>query len=38
LVATTALRSVGFDNVYALKGGIVKLADFVTPKTTLNLK
>jgi len=38
LVAAFALRSVGFENVYALKGGIAKLADYLTPKTTLGLK
>ncbi len=38
LVVAFALRSLGFENVYALKGGIVKLADYLTPKTTLGLK
>ncbi|HIP42493.1 MAG TPA: rhodanese-like domain-containing protein [Aquifex aeolicus] len=38
IVATFALRSLGFKNVYALKGGIAKLAHYVTPKTTLGIK
>ncbi|AAC07504.1 putative protein [Aquifex aeolicus VF5] len=38
IAATFALRSAGFDNVYALKGGIAALADYVTPKTTLGIK
>ncbi|GAB6065687.1 rhodanese-like domain-containing protein [Aquifex pyrophilus] len=38
IAATFALRSAGFDNVYALKGGIAGLADYVTPKTTLGIK
>jgi len=38
LATTVALRSIGFNNVYALKGGIVKLANYLTPKTTKGLK
>jgi len=37
-VVTFALRSLGFDNVYALRGGISALADYVKPDTTLGLK
>ena len=29
----TALRHVGFNNVYILKGGIMALSDFLNPKT-----
>ena len=38
IAATFALRSLGFNNAYALKGGIAALADYVTPKTTLGIK
>ena len=38
IAVTFALRSLGFDNVYALKGGIAGLANYVTPKTTLGIK
>ncbi|WP_461832068.1 rhodanese-like domain-containing protein [Aquifex sp.] len=38
IAATFALRSAGFNNVYALKGGISALARYVTPKTTLGIK
>ncbi|NPB08494.1 MAG: rhodanese-like domain-containing protein [Aquificae bacterium] len=38
LVATVALRSVGFNNVYVLKGGISKLAAYLSPKTTAGMK
>ena len=38
LVATFALRSIGFKNVYALKGGIIALSKYTTPKTTLGTK
>jgi rhodanese-related sulfurtransferase len=31
--AATALRHVGFDNVYCLKGGLMALARWVSPKT-----
>jgi rhodanese-related sulfurtransferase len=31
--AATALRHVGFDNVYCLKGGLMALAKSVSPKT-----
>ena len=33
MAIATALRHSGFDNVYVLKGGIAKLADYVVPKT-----
>lgn len=29
----TALRHIGFDNVYILKGGIMALSDYLNPKT-----
>ena len=38
IAVTFALRSLGFNNAYALKGGIAALADYVTPKTTLGIK
>jgi len=38
LVAAVALRSVGFSNVYVLKGGISKLASYLSPKTTSGIK
>ncbi len=38
IAATFALRSIGFENAYALKGGIAALADYLTPKTTLGMK
>ncbi len=38
VIATAFLRKLGFNNVYALKGGITGLAAFVTPKTTLGIK
>ena len=38
IAATFALRSIGFKNAYALKGGISALARYVTPKTTLGIK
>lgn len=33
MAIATALRHSGFDNVYVLKGGLAKLADYVVPKT-----
>jgi len=37
-VTTFALRSLGFDNVYALDGGMSGLTQYVSPKTTLGVK
>jgi rhodanese-related sulfurtransferase len=33
VAAGTGLRHIGFDNVYVLKGGIMALAKYLTPKT-----
>jgi predicted sulfurtransferase len=32
-VIALALRNVGFDNVYAMKGGLMELMKFLDPKT-----
>lgn len=33
LAVSTALRDVGFDNVYCMKGGLIKLIEYLDPKT-----
>lgn len=33
LAVSTALRDVGFDNVYCMKGGLTKLIEYLDPKT-----
>lgn len=33
LAVTMALRNIGFDNVYSMKGGLKKLIEYLDPKT-----
>jgi rhodanese-related sulfurtransferase len=33
LAVSTALRDIGFDNVYCMKGGLKKLIEYLDPKT-----